>query len=294
MNLPEGLIRIYLRIARANAPFMTEEGARAEVHHQALRPGSYNPPKKIRPDVTITVDRDGEYPVYTVAPTDGAPSGHVIYAHGGGWVHEIRPQHWALITQIAAEARIAVTVPIWKLLPYGDATQACELMLRLHDRLQRGGGDVQFAGDSAGGQIALSAALVLRNQGVKNVRTVLISPVLDLTISHPQIPAVLPRDPWLGVAGMRVLTSQWAGELALTDPKVSPIFGDMHGLGPMLIATGTDDILNPDAHLLADKARAAGVEVTLIERDGAVHAFPLLPTRAGQAARARIIDAFRG
>jgi acetyl esterase/lipase len=294
MYLPEAIFPTLLRLIRANRPFRTAQGAHDAIRERALRPAAYGPPARVRSDVSITVDRDGATPVYTVSPTSGGSSGHVIYAHGGGWINTIRSQHWALIFQIAAEAQITVTVPIWRLLPYGDAQEANALMLRLHAALRRSGSFVHLAGDSAGGQIALSAALALRDAGIAGVRTVLIAPALDLTISNPRIPDVLPSDPWLGVDGCRILAEKWAGALPLTDPIVSPLFGDLHDLGPLLIASGTRDILNPDAHLLVDKARAAGVDVTVLERAGAVHDFPLLPTRAGAAARSRIVAALRG
>ncbi|WP_308009913.1 alpha/beta hydrolase fold domain-containing protein [Curtobacterium oceanosedimentum] len=121
----------------------------------------------------------------------------------------------------------------------------------------------------------------------------LLSPASDLTLSNPKIPAVAPTDPWLGVEGIRVYAEQWAGQLPLTDPRVSPLHGDFAGLGPMLLLIGTHDILNPDAHLVIDKARAAGVPATLLERRGAVHVFPLLLTRTAAEARNRIVEALR-
>ncbi|WP_324194447.1 alpha/beta hydrolase [Nocardia blacklockiae] len=293
MNIPERLVPIYLRATRKNAPFITAEGAAEAIQNQALRPTSYNPPAKLRPDVTISVRREQEYPIYTVTPKLTAPTGSVLYTHGGGWVHEISSEHWALVAQIAAEASVEVTVPIYKLLPYGDATQANELILRLFHDLKNRQSDVRLAGDSAGGQITLSAALSLRDQGVENIHTVLISPALELSLSNPRIPAVLPTDPWLGVGGTRVLAANWAGSLPIDDPRVSPLLGDLHGLGPMLVFSGTHDVLNPDAHLLVDKARAAGVDVTFLEQPDAVHVFPLLPTRSAKAARERIVAALR-
>ncbi len=293
MNVPEALLPVFLRATRANKPFISAEGAVDEVRRQELRPTSSRPPRKLRPDVAVTVRREGATPVYTVSPTTSNPAGHVIYTHGGGWVHEISPQHWTLIAQIAIEANTTVTVPIYDLLPHGDAQGANALVVRLFHAARAEQDDVRLAGDSAGGQIALSAALTLRDQGHAGIRTVLISPALELTLSNPRVPAVLPTDPWLGVDGARVLGRLWAGSLPLTDPRVSPLMGDLHDLGPMLLLTGTRDILNPDAHLLVSKAQAAGVSVTLLERKDALHVFPLLPTRAAAAARARIVAALR-
>ncbi len=293
MHLPEGIIPVVLRATHRNKPYISAANAEAEIQEQALRPESFSPPKGLPRNVELAVRREGSAPIYTVTPADSQPGGHVIYVHGGGWVHDIRSQHWALATQIAAQANVTVTVPIYELLPYGNAAAANELIVNLFEAAKANHDDVRLAGDSAGGQIALSAALTLRDRGHEQVRTVLISPAVDLTLSNPEIPRIAPTDPWLGVEGVRVYAARWAGNLPITDPTVSPLNGDFSGLGPMLLLTGTRDILNPDARLLVDRARAAGVTVTLIERSEAVHVFPLLPTRPAAEARARIVQALR-
>ncbi len=294
MIVPEAAVPLFLRATHANAPFVTEAGAHRAVRRQALRPEPFGPPKHLRPDVRVDVHRQGGSPVYTVTPSRQPPLRDVVYVHGGGWVHEIAPQHWALIAQLAAEARATVTVPIYRLLPDGNARQAHDLVLDVARRVIDRRGRVQLAGDSAGGQIALSVAQTLRDQGVPSLRTVLVSPALDLGFSNPRILQVQPSDPWLGRDGGRVLGRLWADGLSIDDPVVSPLAGSFHGLGPMLVHTGTHDVLNPDAHLLVEAARAAGVDVTLRERPGALHVFPLLPTRSGRAARQEIVRAVRG
>ncbi|MCJ1697487.1 alpha/beta hydrolase [Rathayibacter caricis] len=214
-----------------------------------------------------------------------------MYAHGGGWVNEIHPQHWRLAARIAAEASIAVTLPIYPLVPFGTALEALNGVLALVRRSLERYGPTCLAGDSAGGQIALSAALALRDEGVVLPRTVLISPALDLSWSNPRIPEVQPTDPWLGTPGGRVLAEHWRGELDLLDPSVSPLFGEYAGLGPLTVFTGTCDVLNPDVHLLAAKAAAVGVPFELHEAVGQLHVYPLVPTRAGREAAHDVIEA---
>lgn len=70
---------------------------------------------------------------------------------------------------------------------------------------------------------------------------------------------------------------------------MSPLFGEFANLGALSIFTGTRDVLNPDAHVLAQNARAAGVSVMLVEEAGQLHVYPLLPTAIGQAARGAIV-----
>ncbi|WP_268825924.1 alpha/beta hydrolase fold domain-containing protein [Brevibacterium sp. UCMA 11752] len=152
---------------------------------------------------------------------------------------------------------------------------------------------MRLAGDSAGGQISLSAALWLRDEGVKLPTTMLLAPALDLTWKNPQIDVVQPFAPWLGRPGGRILGEEWSGDDEIVDPVVSPLFGDMVGLGPLTILAGTRDVLNPDAHVLRDKARDAGVPVEWHEGEGQLHVYALLPTKAGEQGARAIVESLR-
>lgn len=291
LDLPDGALPLYLRVTRANRTYATAEGARARMRESSLRPSTYGPPRRLRRDVRIEVTHDGPWPVYTVSPrTPGRVVGGLVYVHGGGWVNQISPFHWRLVADVAAGAGIAVTVPIYPLVPHGTAGPTRDTIVRLVRSSTAVHGPTCLAGDSAGGQIALSAALALRESGIRVPRTTLISPALDLTWSNPRIPEVQPSDPWLGTAGGTVLAEAWRGNLPLTDPAVSPLFGDLTGLGPLTVFTGTRDILNPDAHLLVAKARSAGVDVTLHEEPGQLHVYPLVPSRVGRRAARALVE----
>ena len=285
MKVPENLIPWLVRVTGRNKVFLTQEAAKAHAEKVARQPRPFGPPARLRGvEVSMTV-REG-WPVYTVVPSGARPSGCVVFVHGGGWVNEIVRQHWKLIAQIAIESRTTVVVPIYPLIPVGTAAtvvaEIVDIVLESRERY----GDVRLAGDSAGGQISLSAAQVLRDShGVTLSRTVLISPAADLTWSNPRIPEVQPDDPWLAVPGGHYLSSVWRGDLELTNPLVSPLFGGLAGLGPVVIFSGTRDILNPDASLLASKLEEAGVEVEYHEQPGGLHDYPLLPTANGERAR---------
>ncbi|MFI9409373.1 alpha/beta hydrolase fold domain-containing protein [Nocardia gamkensis] len=293
-SLANQVVRGYLRATRANRVFVDVGAARERVRDLSLRPRRYGPPRRLRADVAITVDRRGGWPVYTLTPRGQRARGNVVYAHGGGWVHEIAPQHWALCAAVAAETGAAVTVAIYPLIPFGTAAQVVQGFVDLVLANRETYENVCLAGDSAGGQIALSAAVVLRDEHrVRLPGTVLIAPALDLSLSNPEIPVVQPRDPWLGVAGTRVLIEHWRGELEIADPRVSPLAADLRGLGPLTVFCGTDDILHPDTRLLVDAARRAGVMVDYHAGQGLPHVYPLTPTPEGRAARRIVIERLR-
>ncbi|NNH70751.1 alpha/beta hydrolase fold domain-containing protein [Nocardia uniformis] len=285
----------FLRATRANRALISAEGARERIRERTLRPLPYGPPRRLRSDVSVSVDREPGWPVYTVAPKSGRARGCVVYTHGGAWVNEIAPQHWSLAADIAALAGTTVVVPIYPLVPFGTAGQVIPAIADLVLANRSRHGDVCLGGDSAGGQIALSTAVALRDEHrITLPRTVLISPSLDLSMSNPEMDVVQPSDPWLGKPGARVLIDAWRADLPLSDPRVSPLAADLAGLGPLTIFCGTRDILVPDTRLLVEKARTAGVDVDYHEQHGLVHVYPLTPTPEGRAARRVIVDSLRG
>lgn len=292
--IPNAAVGAALRLIRANRAFVSEAGARRRIRERTLRPVPYGPPATLRGDVRVDVEQVGGWPVYTITPTKRTITGGVVYAHGGGWVGEIAPQHWTLSATLAAETGAVVTLPIYPLVPYGTAKPVQDGVVSLVRRSLDRHGPTVLAGDSAGGQIALSAALRLRDEGVTLPMTTLMSPALDLTWSNPRIPIVQPTDPWLGTPGGRVFAEHWRGALDLTDPVVSPLFGDFAGLGPLTVLSGTRDVLNPDAHLLVERARDAGVPVDFHEGVGEFHVWALLPTRSGRAATQTIVRSVAG
>jgi acetyl esterase/lipase len=259
------------------------------VQDRLVRPVPYGPPRGLRSvQIEVDVRHDTGWPVYRVLPRAGTPTRAAVYVHGGAWVNQIHPVHWRLVAGLAARSGTAVTVPIYPLAPVGTAATVvpavADLVAALVDRY--GAGQVAVLGDSAGGQIALSAALLLRDRGAPPLhRTVLISPAVDLTLANPEIDLVEPRDPWLARPGTRAAIELWRGELSIKDPLVSPLFGDLAGLGPLTVFSGTRDITSPDTRLLVSRARAAGVRVDHHEEAGLVHVHPLLPVPEGRRAR---------
>lgn len=296
MRLPEAAIPLILRATRVNRVFTSADEARARMAKLAVRPASFAPPTKLRHPVEIDIARHDGWPVYTVRPRSverGRRLPVIVFVHGGGWFREITTFHWHLVTQLAAEVEAEVVVPIYPLVPFGTAAQALEGVVALVEQALDRTPEVALVGDSAGGQISLSSALALRDRGHALAHVGLISPAVDLTWSNPLIPVVQPTDPWLGIPGGTVFSETWRGELPVTDPAVSPIFGDFAGLGPVTVFSGTRDSLNPDAHVLEERMHEAGVEVAFHEVPGSVHVYPLLPTRTGERGRAQLVEALR-
>ncbi len=294
IDLPSRWLPGALRLMRANRIFVSDERARRHVAEMAVHPARYGPPRRLLRHVTVDVDHGPGWPVYTLTPRGGRPRGAVVYVHGGGWVNQIVRQHWELAAQIAVGAGTTVRVPIYPLVPFGTAGAVVPAVAALVRDAAARYGTCCLGGDSAGGQIALSAAVVLRDEhGLQVPRTVLIAPALDLSLTNPGIDEVQPTDPWLGRPGTRVFVEHWRGGLPLDDPRVSPLAADLAGLGPLTVVVGTRDIVLPDARLLAATAASAGVDVDHREGHGLLHVYPLTPTPEGRAARGVIVEQLR-
>ena len=218
-------------------------------------------------------------PVWTLQPAN--PSGkYVVAVHGGAFVVQPNIWNWFNYAAMARDAGATVIVPIYPLEPQGTAATVVPAMADLISAQidPHGAENVSVYGDSAGGNIALAAVqeLVRRGDPVPS-HMVLISPALDLTLSNPAIQFV--DDPLFSgmVPTLRNYGQLWAGDLDLTDPLVSPLYGSLAGLPPTAIYAGNLEILAPDVLVLQDKALATpGADFTFILRKGELHDWAVL------------------
>jgi epsilon-lactone hydrolase len=149
---------------------------------------------------------------------------------------------------------------------------------------------VTVVGNSAGAGLGLAAAQWLRDSGYRQPNgLVLISPGLDASVGRPDQMAIAARDPVQDIPAIIEAGRLYAGDLDVAHPYVSPLNGDFRGLAPMIVFSGTLDLLYPDSIDLTAKARAAGVPIELHLRQGQPHNYAALPTPEGRQARAIIL-----
>jgi acetyl esterase/lipase len=121
-----------------------------------------------------------------------------------------------------------------------------------------------MSGDSSGGGLVVSALLSLRdNQERLPAAAVLLSPWLDLALSGETITSRAALDPVVSLAGLRTAAQYYLGDGDPTAPLASPVYADLSSLPPLLIQVGDHELLLSDSLRLADRAKAAGVEIQL-------------------------------
>ena len=134
-------------------------------------------------------------------------------------------------------------------------------------------------GDSAGGGLSLGFAIYLKELSLPQPKElVLFSPWVDIATDNPEIASYEPFDPILKQSGIHEVAKFWAGE-DLKQPLVSPLFGDLSGLGRISIYIGTHDILYPDNRLLHEKLLKEGINHRYIERKKMNHVYVGLPIK---------------
>ena len=297
-SLASRLMPAVMTLRGAKRVFSTAEAMQRKLLRQSTgRPPKSTPPARLSKTVDIRELQIAGWTVYEISPKGKTPPRRALYLHGGCYVFEIALQHWLFVAKLAVETNTRFLVPIYPLAPAETADtivpKATDLAARLIEEV--GSENTSVLGDSAGGGMALAVSMQLRDRGNPAPHsTVLISPWLDITGTDPQLAVIAPHDPWLAVPGSHFAGGVYRGALPETDPLVSPLYGDLHGLGSLTMFSGTRDILNADATKFRSLARAAGLAIDYHEVPGMIHVFPILPIPEGTAARAVVARSMAG
>lgn len=295
-SLKSHLVSLVLKHSRKKA-FSSAENMQRWIAH-ARRTQTHRPPPRLAARLGIVERSVRGFPVYEVTPRGGADpdAGRILYLHGGAYVFEITPYHWALIAELAERLHAAVTVPIYPIAPEHDFHAMFGMVRAVYDNVlaETSAEDVVFVGDSAGGNMAVVLTMMAAEAGLPTPsRHVLISPGLDMSLGNPLTHEAARRDPWLGIPGGLEAVRLYAGGFDRTDWRISPIFGDLSVLPRTLLLAGSRDMLTPDSLAFADKARAAGVDIEVLHGEGMIHVWPLIDMPEARAARDRMVAFLR-
>ena len=231
-------------------------------------------PKEIPATCELEVQEYMQRKVFIVKPKNTESKKTILYFHGGAYMGEATSNHWNFIEKIVNDTNATVILPDYPLAPKYNYKDVFQMIVPLYkeiiERVETN--NLIIMGDSAGGGMSLALIEKLSEQK-ENLpsKTILISPWLDVRLENDEIAEVQKRDKELNKDALKLAGISYAGEDGMDSYLVNPIDGDLSKLENIYIFTGTNDILNPDAHLLIDKAQKAGTEINLKEYDGAAH-----------------------
>ncbi|KAB0469160.1 alpha/beta hydrolase fold domain-containing protein [Ralstonia insidiosa] len=218
-------------------------------------------------------DAVGNVPVEIVAPKRGETNSVVLYLHGGAFCLGSPGTHRSITTRLAMESGMPVWVPDYRLAPEHAYPAALDDALACYQALRDKGytpDRILIAGDSAGGALALSLALALKQRGAPaSAGLLLISPVTDGTLSGDSLATRRYADPMIR-QGWLEQGLRW-----YRAAQPDPLQADLRGLPPMLIQVGDQEVLLSDSTRLAEHAAACGVPCRLEVHAARWHVFHL-------------------
>ena len=249
---------------------------------------------RLADDVTCTKVDVAGVPGEWIATPGVATDKVLLYLHGGGSGMGDIGTHREMISRLSRAGGLRALGIDYRLAPehpfpagLDDAVTAYRWLLGQGLAAER----IAIGGDSAGGGLALGLLLALKRAGDPLPgAAVLLSPWTDLTGSGASVQSKAKLDCMVEGTALKDYARMYVGDGDPRQPEVSPLFGDPAGLPPLLFQVGTSEILLDDAVRMAERAQAAGVDVTLERGEELMHVWqwfaPMIPE--GRAAIERI------
>ena len=208
-------------------------------------------------------------------PQDVVKERVLLYLHGGGYVIGSPHTHRGLAGKIAKGISADCLLIDYRKAPENPYPAALDDAYHAYTHLISTGykpDNIVVVGDSAGGGLALALQFELMDFHKElPLCTALLSPYLDLAGTGKSIEHNARNDRFLDVFEMRRWAEWYAGDHDFTDPMLSPLFGDFHGLSPTLVQSSESEVLYDDSVRFVAKAKKQGVDVEFQKWHGLIH-----------------------
>jgi acetyl esterase/lipase len=249
-----------------------------ELHERAAEPTG----------VTYEEIDAGGRPALWCNPVDATDDRVILYTHGGGFVTNTMHSHRKVAAHLAKAAGCRALVLDYRLAPeHAFPAQLEDGVAAFQWLLDQGisADHIATAGDSAGGNLATAIALKLREDGKAMPAAVIgFSPWYDLEAKGSSFESNAATDAFVQKAVVDNLADWFVGAGgSKQDPLANPGYADLAGLPPLFLTVGDAETLQSGVEEFADKAKNAGVEVTLEVAEGQQHVHPFMAGRAPEA-----------
>jgi len=251
-------------------------------------------------DVTVASAKVAEVPVEWITAPNASEDAVLLFLHGGGYVIGSPDSHRHLVANLSEETGLQGLLVDYRLAPEDPFPAAVEDAISVYAALLTHGFEAEeivVAGDSAGGGLVIAMMLAIRDANLPlPAAGICLSPWNDLTGTAKSLETNASVDPTVTKESLDFFAGEYLGEEDAQNPYASPLFGDFTGLPPLLIQVGSVEVLLDDAVMLAERAKEAGVSVTLEVWDEMIHVwhryYPVL--QEAREANARIGEYVRG
>jgi acetyl esterase/lipase len=241
-------------------------------------------------DVTVTAAALGDVQTAEIT-VDGIEPRHVVlYFHGGVYVIGDAFLAADLASQVGRRTQAKVISVDYRLAPEHPYPAAVDDALAAYEALLRSDiapSDIAFAGESAGGGLAVATLVNARDHGLPlPAGAFVMSPYADLTLAGATMETRREVDPLFSRELLQARVADYTAGQDAALGLISPVFADLSGLPPLIIQAGTHEVLLDDALRLAQQAAAADVEVTLDITPRVPHVFQAYHPMLDEAAAA--------
>jgi acetyl esterase/lipase len=217
--------------------------------------------------------------IWELKKKNSMPQRYIFFLHGGGFVANITKYDWFFLNRIVQHTGLGIVVPDYPLVPASNYNNVFDMVVPAYEELlQRAGKEnVVLMGFSAGGGIAFSLAQYAQNnQLAQPSQIVLLSPLLDATMQHPEIRVIGKYDPYIDIKGLTKAISIYAANTSISNYMISPIYGNLEGLAPIHLFAGTHEVVLPDARKLVALAKEKNIAINYYEYHKMYHAWIFL------------------
>jgi acetyl esterase/lipase len=205
----------------------------------------------------------------------------IIYLHGGGFVLGSVDSHKEWIARLADATKSRCLAVEYRLAPEHPFPAGLEDTLKVYEWVLRENpttSEIYFAGDSAGGGLAVAALISLRDKNEPLPKAAFcFSPWFDLSLTGESIRGNAEKDPILRETDLKLFAKYYAGDQVLSQPLLSPLNANLERLPPIILHVGSDEILLSDSVRFANKAQKSGVNVILQVWKKQFHGYQMVP-----------------
>lgn len=218
--------------------------------------------------------------IYIIHPEKLRSTKVIFYLHGGAYYTRITLPHWIFIRKLSNKYGMQVIIPDYPTAPAYNYLQTNDFAIKAYKNLleRYSSKEIFFFGDSAGGGLALTLSQSIKKEKLPlPAALVLLSPWLDVSMTNPGIKEIEGKDFMLSLDNLLIAGELYAEDADLKNPLISPIYGDLEGLPPIILFIGTHDILLPDCQKFRDLAFKKDIQLDYCEYDEMLHCWMLFP-----------------
>ena len=286
--LRRGWLHTWLRLAVKRIPLLGTDIAKLRAVNLAWDARLARPDPGVR---LTAVDAPGFLAEWLEVP-ESRPGRVLFYLHGGAFMFRFPALHATLAARLCRRLGARALMVDYRLAPespYPAAPDDCHAAYRWLLATGQPSAGVVVGGDSAGGNLALVTLQRIRDAGEpRPACAVLLSPVVDFTLSSRSLVTHESSDPMFRLGGLLAMRGYYTTPERYLDPGVSPLYGGFAGLPPLLFQAGGIEMLRDESVRAAAAADAAGVAVELEIWEHMAHVFQALPLPQARAALDRI------